>query len=191
MLSYNKNATVGASARLGAVFTFNSTTINSRVGISFISIGQACQNVNSQIPVETALSTVVNNAKNVWNEEVLSKVSTTETNLANIQLLYNSMYSIHLLPSNRTGENPLWSSAEPYYDDTFTTWDLFRRTFSFLQIFQPKFHEEYIRSFLDIFRFDGYMPDARSSNFNSATQGGSNSDAVLANAYADASVKGV
>lgn len=94
---------------------------------------------------------------------------------------------MHLLPSNRTGENPLWTSSEPYYDDTFTTWDLFRCTFSLLQIISPVAHEEYIRSLIDIFRFEGYMPDARSSNFNGATQGGSNSDNVLADAY----VKGV
>jgi predicted alpha-1,2-mannosidase len=94
---------------------------------------------------------------------------------------------MHLLPSNRTGENPLWTSLEPYYDDTFTTWDLFRCTFALLQIFQPVMHSEYIRSLIDIWRWEGFMPDARSGNFNGATQGGSNSDNVLADAY----VKGV
>jgi putative alpha-1,2-mannosidase len=157
------------------------------VGISFISTAQACGNVNSQIPPETTLVNLTSNAKQVWNEEVLSKVITTETKTSNLQLLYSSMYSMHLLPSNRTRENSLWSSQEPYYDDTFTTWDLFRCTFSLFQIFQPVFHEEYIRSLIDIFRFEGYMPDARSSNFNGAVQGGSNSDNVLADAY----VKGV
>lgn len=42
--------------------------------------------------------------------------------------------------------------------------------------------EEYIRSLIDIFRVEGYMQDARSSNFNGAIQGGSNSDNVLADA---------
>jgi putative alpha-1,2-mannosidase len=40
---------------------------------------------------------------------------------------------------------------------------------------------------IDIYRHEGYMPDARSSFFNGAIQGGSNSDNVLADAY----VKGV
>jgi putative alpha-1,2-mannosidase len=184
---YTTATSVASTARLGAVFSFNATIVTSRVGISFISTAQACGNVNSQIPSGTTLATVTSNAKQVWNEEVLSKVTTTETNLGSLQLLYSSMYSMHLLPSNRTGENPLWTSQEPYYDDTFTTWDLFRCTFSLYQILQPVFHEEYIRSLIDIFRFEGYMPDARSSNFNGATQGGSNSDNVLADAY----VKGV
>lgn len=188
VLSQYSTATSAVStARLGAVFSFSGKNVTSRVGISFISSAQACSNVNTQIPSGTTLSTLTSNAKQVWNEEVLSKVTTTETGLSNLQLLYSSMYHMHLLPSNRTGENPLWKSSEPYYDDTFTTWDLFRCTFSLLQIFQPSMYEEYIRSLIDIFRFEGYVPDARSSNFNGATQGGSNSDNVLADAY----VKGV
>jgi predicted alpha-1,2-mannosidase len=187
LVDYSTVPSVASTARLGAVFSFSSAAITSRVGISFISTSQACSNVNSQIPAGTTLSTLTTNAMQIWNEEVLSKVATTETNLNNLQLLYSSIYFMHLLPSNRTGENPLWNSTEPYYDDTFTTWDLFRCTFALLHIFQPTMYEEYIRSLIDIFRFEGYMPDARSSNFNGATQGGSNSDNVLADAY----VKGV
>lgn len=48
-------------------------------------------------------------------------------------------------------------------------------------------YEEFIRSLVDIWRHEGFMPDARSSFFNGATQGGSNADNVLADAY----VKGV
>lgn len=179
LAGYNATSSITSTARLGAVFTFNTTMVTSRVGISFISTAQACSNVNDQIPAGTSLSSVVADAKQVWNDQVLSIVTTTETNSENLQLLCSSMYHMHLLPSNRTGENPLWKSSEPYYDDTFTTWDLFRCTFSIFQIFQPGMHEEYIRSLIDIFRFDGYMPDARSSNFNGASQGGSNSDNVL------------
>jgi predicted alpha-1,2-mannosidase len=188
LVDYSAASNTNSTARLGAVFNFgNVTNVTSRVGISFISTAQACDNVNTQIPAGTTLSSLTNNAKQVWKDEVLSKVTTTESNLGNLQLLYSSMYFMHLLPSNRTGENPIWNSTEPYYDDTFTTWDLFRCTFALLQVFQPSMYEEYIRSLIDIFRFEGYMPDARSSNFNGASQGGSNSDNIMADAY----VKGV
>jgi predicted alpha-1,2-mannosidase len=188
LVDYSAASNTNSTARLGAVFSFGkATSVSSRVGISFISTAQACDNVNTQIPAGTTLSTLTSNAKQVWNDEVLSKVTTTESNPSNLQLLYSSMYFMHLMPSNRTGENPLWTSVEPYYDDTFTTWDLFRCTFALLQVFQPSMYEEYIRSLIDIFRFEGYMPDARSSNFNGASQGGSNSDNILADAY----VKGV
>ena len=97
------------------------------------------------------------------------------------------IYGMLLLPSNRTGENPLWTSNEPYYDDLFTIWDLFRCQTPLFQILAPANYEEYIRSLIDVYRHDGWMPDARSSNFNGRSQGGSNADNVLADAY----VKGV
>lgn len=63
----------------------------------------------------------------------------------------------------------------------------FRCTTSLLHILQPVVYEEFIRSLVDIWRHDGFLPDARSSFFNGATQGGSNADNILADAY----VKGV
>lgn len=92
-----------------------------------------------------------------------------------------------LIPSNRTGENPGWSSEEPYYDDVFTFWDTHRCHTSLFHVLQPMAYEEFIRSLIDIWRNDGFMPDGRSSNFNGRVQGGSNADNVLADAY----VKGV
>ncbi|KAK0128893.1 hypothetical protein ONS95_000839 [Cadophora gregata] len=176
-----------SKTRVGSVFTFNTTSVMSRVGISFISSSQACENVNSQIPNGATIESVRDNARKVWNEEVLSKITTTETNVENLQLLYSSIYHMHLIPSNRTGENPLWSSDEPYFDDTFTMWDLFRCTTSLWHVLQPDFLEEYLRSFIDIFRFEGYTGGARSSNYNGAVQGGTSVDNILADAY----VKGV
>jgi putative alpha-1,2-mannosidase len=92
-----------------------------------------------------------------------------------------------MIPSNKTGENPGWTSSEPYYDDIFTFWDTHRCHTALFQILEPAAYEEFIRSLIDIWRHDGFMPDARSSNFNGRVQGGSNADNVLADAY----VKGV
>ena len=187
LAEYNTARSANSTNRLGAIFTFKSTSLVSRVGVSFISAAQACSNVNSQISSTTTLSDLTSATKEIWNSQVLSKVTTTETNVTNLQLLYSSLYFMHLLPTNKTGENPSWTSSEPYYDDIFTLWDLFRCTTSLLHILQPVTYEEYIRSLIDVWRNEGYMPDARSSNFNGATQGGSNADNVLADAY----VKGV
>ncbi|KAK1727470.1 hypothetical protein CaCOL14_008746 [Colletotrichum acutatum] len=173
--------------RLGAVFTFADSAITSRVGVSFISTAQACRNVDAEIPAGTSLSTVRTATREAWTTEVLSKVTTTETNATKLDQLYTALYFMNLLPTNKTGENPLWESSEPYYDDIFTFWDTFRCTTSLLQILQPRAHEEFIRSTIDIWRFTGYASDARSSFFNGAVQGGSNADNVLADAY----VKGV
>ncbi|KAJ5246726.1 hypothetical protein N7468_001709 [Penicillium chermesinum] len=156
------------STRVGAVFAFSESTVVSRVA-------------------KTSFSSVVSDAVSEWNTKVLSKITTDNTNATSLSLLYSSLYFMHLIPTNQTGENPGWSSSEPYYQDIFTFWDLFRCGTSLMQVLQPASYEEQIRSLIDIYRHDGYLPDARSSNYNGRTQGGSNADNVLADAY----VKGV
>jgi putative alpha-1,2-mannosidase len=128
MAKYTKETSVSSVNRLGAVFSFNASTVtvNSRVGVSFISEDQACGNVNSQIPEGTSLETVSSNLRKLWTDEILSKVTTSETDTTKLQLLYTSLYHMNLLPTNKTGENPEWTSTEPYYDDSFTLWDLVR-----------------------------------------------------------------
>ncbi|KAI1182295.1 glycoside hydrolase family 92 protein [Nemania serpens] len=184
IVDYGDSPSQNSTARVGAVFTFKSTSVTSRVGVSFISSQQACSNVDDEIPADTALDALETNVRSAWTDGVLSKITTTDTsNTTKLQLLYSSLYHFLQIPTNKTGENPLWSSAEPYYDDIFTFWDTFRSGTPLLHILQPTVYEEFIRSLIDIWRFEGFMPDARSSFFNGATQGGSNADNVLADAY--------
>ncbi|KAF6843497.1 alpha-mannosidase family protein [Colletotrichum musicola] len=183
----DKKSYESRTKKVGAIFTFKDATVKSRVGVSFISASQACENVNSEIPADKTMDSVRKATRDAWNVEVLSKVRTSETDVTKLNQLYSALYFMNLLPTNKTGENPLWKSEEPYYDDVFTFWDTFRCTTSLLQILQPEAYEEFIRSMIDIWRHEGYVSDARSSFWNGAVQGGSNSDNVLADAY----VKGV
>jgi putative alpha-1,2-mannosidase len=122
----NKPSHESKTARLGALFTFNEASVVSRVGVSFISTDQACSNVNAQIPDGTSLEELRDETKKAWNSQVFSKVTTKETNRTKLTQLYTALYFMHLLPTNKTGENPLWESEEPYYDDIFTFWDIVR-----------------------------------------------------------------
>lgn len=185
--SYGNSSSTSGADRQGGVFTFNTTHVSSRVGISFISSEQACSNVAIQIPAGTNLSTLVSKSQDRWATDVFSKVKTTETNDTILTQLYSYLYGMHLIPSNRTGENSLWNSTEPSYDDFFTLWDLFRCSTPLWQVLQPKPYEEIIRSLVDIWGHESFLPDGRSSQFTGRTQGGSNAENVLADAY----VKGV
>jgi predicted alpha-1,2-mannosidase len=178
---------VSGTGQLGGIFTFAGNKVRSRVAISFISTAKACANLDSEITLDTTLQTLVSDAQDRWNTEILSKVNISSSNTTDLQLLYSSMYGMFLIPSNRTGENPHWNTTEPYFDDVFTLWDTHRCHTPLFQIVQPMAFEEFIRSLIDIWRWDGFMPDGRSSNFNGRVQGGSNADNVLADAY----VKGV
>ncbi|KAK2602299.1 hypothetical protein N8I77_008846 [Diaporthe amygdali] len=175
--------------RIGAIFTFEdgaAATVKSRVGVSFISTAQACNYRDGEIPTWSLNDTVDATVKE-WNEDVFSRirVATDEetSNITNIRLLYSSLYFMHLMPSDRTGENPLWQSDEPYWDDFYTMWDIFRCTVSLYHLIQPARYLSMIRALIDIWRFEGFLPDGRSGNYNGLTQGGSNADNVLADAY--------
>lgn len=124
--------------RVGSIFTFPSTvtTLTSKVGISWISSEKACQFIKDEIP-HNDLNQTVSDAKSQWNEEVLSKVDVKTDNQTQLEMLYTGLYHAHLMPSDRTGENPHWATEEPYYDDFYTLWDTFRCTHALISLILP------------------------------------------------------
>jgi putative alpha-1,2-mannosidase len=122
-------------------------------------------------------------AQDKWNTEVLSKIEVKTTNATELEMFYTALYHGHLLPADRTGENPYWESQEPYYDDFYTLWDTFRCLHSLHTLIVPERQEGVIRAMIDIWRHERFMPEGRSHNHNGRVQGGSNSDNVLADSY--------
>ena len=170
--------------RVGVLFKFPShvSVVKAKMGVSFISAEKACE-FQKELPSWTINDTVEATRKE-WNEDVFSKVTTTESaNKTRLTMFYSALYRMHQMPSDRTGENPKWVSKEPYYDDYYTLWDTFRCLNSFYLLVQPQRAIGMIRSLIDIWRHDGFMPDGRSGNFNGKVQGGSNADNVLADAF--------
>lgn len=110
---------------VGALFTWNDTgtasSLRSRIGISFMSEEQACAHKDAEIP-SWELQTTVDAAVDRWNSNVFNTIRVdtgASANETDLSLLYSMLYFTHLMPSNRTGENPLWESEEPYYDDFY------------------------------------------------------------------------
>jgi predicted alpha-1,2-mannosidase len=183
-LSASKDAIVEASTPIGASFDFTTKAnqvIQAKVGISFISAEQAKQNAQQEIPAWN-FAAVHAAATALWNQE-LSKLNLSGETDSQRRQLYTAMYHIMLMPTDRTGENPDWKSSEPYYDDYYCIWDTFRTSSPLLTLISPDRQRDIIRSLVDIYRHTGYMPDARSGNDNGRTQGGSNANVVVADAY--------
>jgi predicted alpha-1,2-mannosidase len=98
-------------------------------------------------------------------------------------MFYTAMYHALLMPSDRTGENPLWQSKDPYYDDYYAIWDTYRASNPLITLIDQHRQEDIIRSLINIYEHEGYMPDARSGNYNGLIQGGTNSDMLIADAW--------
>ena len=114
--------------RVGALFSWGApnetsyaSTVKSKIGISFISQEKACNFKDDEIPSWDEQDTVTA-AQDEWNKDIFSTVQVDtgpEANQTLLTLLYSSLYFMHLMPSDRTGENPLWESDEPSWDDFY------------------------------------------------------------------------
>ena len=158
-----------------AMFQFEDTLVNVKIGISFISSLKARQNIpstsfDSQLPI----------LRQSW-EHILSRIHIEGTDVQK-RIFYTGIYHTCLMPVDRTGENPLWTET-PYYDDYYAIWDTYRTSTPLITLLDEQREVDIVNSLLNIYKREGYMPDARSGNCNGRTQGGSNAEVVIADAY--------
>jgi len=172
-----------SNEKTGAYFSFdthNHRTIRIKVGISYLGTLKARENANeiSSWNIEDVHRTAVNEWNNILGR---IQVESSDENLK--RNFYSSLYRIFLQPTDYTGENPLWVSDKPYFGDYHAIWDTFRCTHPFINLLTPSLGSKMVESLVNIYQHDNYMPDARSSNDNGRTQGGSNCDMLIADAY--------
>lgn len=157
--------------------------IMARVGLSFISVAQACRNAEGEIP-DFNFDEVVRASERAWKEK-LSVIKPSYAGLSHESLttFWSGLYRALISPQDYTGENPLWDSKEPYYDSFYCIWDSFRAQHPLLTIVDPAVQTKMVRSLIDIYKNEGKLPDCRMSFSKGYTQGGSNADVVLADAF--------
>ncbi|KAB8244312.1 glycosyl hydrolase family 92-domain-containing protein [Aspergillus flavus] len=167
----------------GAFVRFNSLadrTVLARVGLSFISSEQACSNAESEIP-NFDFNATHSAAVDSWTKKLAPiRVSRNGVNSSFLSTFYSGIYRTMINPQDYTGENPLWKSTEPYFDSFY--WYA---------------HHLSVEIFSDINIWAGFQTAAcRSAKVRNCspiirsgltglgyTQGGSNADVVLADAY--------
>lgn len=130
---------IGNKMGLGALFSWtpsptapnnsSGAMIESKVGISHISAKQACNYIASEIPESTSFDDLVEQARLEWESKVLSTVEVVEGDSPEAQndtlkrMLYTALYHTAVLPTDKTGEIPLWTSNDsfPYFDDHYVS----------------------------------------------------------------------
>ncbi|KAK4100511.1 glycoside hydrolase family 92 protein [Parathielavia hyrcaniae] len=154
-----------------------------RVGVSFMSEEQACENAEREIP-DWDFERVESDARRVWRDKLGAiEVDATGVSEELQTTFWSGLYRTLLSPQNYTGENPLWNSTEPYFDSFYCIWDSFRAQHPLLTIIDPAAQTEMVRALIDIYRHEGKLPDCRMSFCKGFTQGGSNADVVLVDAF--------
>lgn len=157
--------------------------LQARVGVSFLSTEQACKNAESEIP-DWDFNRVRTAAEDAWKEKFSSvSISPGGVNTSIQRTFFSGIYRTMMSPQNYTGQNPLFGSSDLYFDSYYCTWDSFRTTFPFLTIFDPTTMSQLIQSYLNIYKGVGWLPDCRMQLCKGYSQGGSNADNVIADAY--------
>ncbi len=179
----NAKAQFDSGEKTGALVAFpeKTDTVNFRVGISFISPLKAKHNYEAESAGKT-FDQLRGEALDKWEKEMQKIEVDPDTPDSHKRMLYTALYHTMLMPSDRTGENPLWTDPIPYYDDFYALWDTYRTSMPLFAIINPQRLADMVNSLVNIGKRDGYMPDARSGNSNGRTQGGSNADVVIADA---------
>jgi predicted alpha-1,2-mannosidase len=158
---------------------YTDTLLNIKVGISYVSIQQARRNIP-----DYDFDTQLNKVRTRW-EQLLSRVQIHGTE-KDKRMFYTALYHTMLMPVDKSGENPKWAEV-PYYDDYYAIWDTYRSSSPLITLLDEQREADIVNSLLNIYKREGYMPDARSGDCNGRTQGGSNAEVVIADAF----VKGV
>ncbi|KAI1372133.1 glycoside hydrolase family 92 protein [Hypoxylon crocopeplum] len=173
----------------GAFVRFESADmpVLARVGLSFISSEQACSNAEAEIP-DYNFDEIEQAASNAWKDKLSPiAVSPGGADEGFITSFYSGIYRTMVNPQNYTGENPNFNTGEPYFDSFYCLWDSFRSQIPFLTLIDPDAVAEMIRSLIDTYRYEGWLPDCRMTFSKGYTQGGSNADVILA----DGMLKGI
>ncbi|KAI0427199.1 glycoside hydrolase family 92 protein [Xylaria sp. FL1042] len=187
---------------LGAFVRFNpnTTRVEVRTGVSFVSVEQARKNLDIEIPDGTSFEDTVEQAKAAWLEKLgrvtIEGVNKTDKEHDPRTIWYTGLFHALQYPndfSEPMGSHPsssrtfyngytdsIHTSNESYYQ-SWSIWDTYRAEHSLLTLFAPERVNGMMRSLLNIFDWTGRLPmwaNMVETNIMIAT----NADVVLSNA---------
>ena len=157
----SSNAYPQAGQGSGAYLSFGSAggTVNARVGISYVSLANAQQNLATEIPAGTTLSTVKTQTRAAWNAE-LNRIKISDSATANERtVFYSALYHSLLHPNVFSDVNrEYWGFDQqkhtvPAGQDaqyaTFSGWDVYRSQIQLVTLLDPKRGSDIAHSLLN------------------------------------------
>src|SRR3984893_17327757 len=135
----SKQERKGQGDKAGAWLSFpakQGQQVRMKIGISFLSAAQAKRNTLNDIP-GFDFDQLREEAGTQW-ESALEAIEVEDATAEQEQMFYTALYHTMLMPTDRTAENPLWRSKEPYYDDFYAIWHQFRTSGPLLTLIDPE-----------------------------------------------------
>lgn len=136
-----------------------------QVGVSFVSIANARQNLDAEQQGKFDFNVVKKEARNMWNG-VLDKVSVEGGTEEQRRVFYTALYHTQIHPNvlqDVNGEYPrmegdeiLKTSGNRY--TVFSLWDTYRNLTQLQTLLFPDKEEDMVRSMIDMYKEWGWMP---------------------------------
>ncbi|KAI1775477.1 glycoside hydrolase family 92 protein [Hypoxylon cercidicola] len=198
----SEGTTSASGELLGAYVKFheNTSRVEVRTAVSFVSVEQARKNLDTESPDNSSVEDTIESAKSAWLEKLgrvtIEGVNSTDKEHDPRTIWYTGLFHALQYPSDfsePTGNDAncvrtfysgytdnVHESNDSYYQ-SWSIWDTYRAEHSLLTIFAPERVNGMMRSLLQIFDWSGRLPmwaNMVETNIMIAT----NADAVLANA---------
>ncbi|TKA74626.1 hypothetical protein B0A55_05971, partial [Friedmanniomyces simplex] len=191
----------GSGEHLGAYVKFNNNTtrVEVRTAVSFVSIEQARRNLDIEVPDGVTFEQTMEDLKQAWLDKlgrvIIEGVNQTDPEHDPRIIWYTGLFHVLQYPSDfseplsangslRTfysGYTDSVHEANDSYYQSWSIWDTYRAEHSLLTLFAPERVSSMMRSLLRIFAWSGRLP-MWANVVETNIMIGTHVDAVLANA---------
>lgn len=179
--------------RIGFVTSMSTSageSVEVRIGISYISVEQAKQNLQRELP-DWNFEAVKQASRKVWND-ALSRIDIAGGSERQRTIFYTALYRSLSRMTDITEDGRYFSGYDHqvheadghdfYVDDG--TWDTFRSMHPLQLLIEPDREQDMIRSYIRMYQQSGWMPSFPSVAGDQAVMIGHHADQVILDAYA-------
>ncbi|KAJ7733323.1 glycoside hydrolase family 92 protein [Mycena metata] len=151
-------ALLSAYARFGA----ETTTVNVRIGVSFISVDQARRNLDAEIADGVALEETARQTRAAWAEK-LDRITLEGASEADKEVFYTAFFHTLQYPYEQDEGGHYYSGYDNQVHEGksytgYSNWDTFRAEWAWLILFAPERVPAMITSMLQDYQEGGWLP---------------------------------
>lgn len=178
---------------IGAYFSYDfkvPTTVSVKIGISYVSIANARQNLETEIP-DYNFGTYTAAAKRSWNN-LLSKIEVKGDSEDDKIIFYTALYHTLLHPNivddvngqyPKMGHKGIGQLTFGHRYTVFSLWDTYRNLHPFMCLVYPELQLEYVRSMIGMAEENEYLPKWELMGMETSVMVGDPATPVIADTY--------
>lgn len=136
----------------------NARNVEARIGISYVSVANATENLNAEISAEKSLETVVKESRQAWNQQ-LAKIDVTGGDKDQRTIFYTALYHSLLHPNLFSDVNGEYAGFDQKTHKVkapqlaqyanFSGWDIYRSQVQLIALIEPKIASDIAQSLLN------------------------------------------